>query len=274
MAAPERGTPVAELHISWDGTASGLAEHRLSLGEFGQPLTLLLTALRRIATQMVQTAVEGEHPKVGRFTQTARQLDIEIVNIAQSSAGIDAVVVFHPDPTQTLPLFGGLVERAANDLLDSIERESKGEAANGAVRTYLRSLPPGVNRQQYIFRENGKEHRVDIGDMKIAEIIGDLPLLEKFEGNVIGVGFDPGRNEVRIRTENIASTSLATTPEAVETALRLRHDTVRVLGVRQGTRARLLNIQRASEPPFRLTEDGVEEHIFKRWGGLLERLAK
>ncbi len=269
----------AELKVHWNGTAPGLAEHRLSIGAFGQPLSNLLIALRRIATQMVNTAIEGEYPKVGRLSKIASQLDIEIANIAQNSSGVDAIVMLRMDPAQTPPLFddlvSDLVDRATVELLDSIERESKGQASNSAVRTYLKSLPPGVSRQTYAFSDNGKVSKtIDIGDLKFVELLADLPILEGMEGNIIGVGFDPGKNEIRIRTETIIGVSLSADPDTVDKALALRHEKVRTLAVRQGSRIRALSLKKASEPRFKLTDEAIEEHIFKRWQVLLARLAK
>src|SRR2546428_14159286 len=101
-----------QLKIRWDGDVPGLAEHRLSVAEFGRSLTLLLTALRRIATQIVGTAVAAEQPKRGgRFANLARQMDIEVVKIEGNSSGFDAIVSFYPPPNE-MQLFADLVDRA------------------------------------------------------------------------------------------------------------------------------------------------------------------
>jgi hypothetical protein len=67
-------TVPTELKIEWEGVAPGLADKRLSLSAFGEPLTILLAALRRIASNLVGDALEEKN--VGRFTNAARQLDI------------------------------------------------------------------------------------------------------------------------------------------------------------------------------------------------------
>jgi hypothetical protein len=120
-----------QLRIGWDGDVPGIAEHRLSLASFGEPLALLLAALRRIATQMVSTAVE--RPKFGRFADLARLLDIEVTAIEGNSTGIDAVVSF-AQPPNMLPLFGDVAERAVSQLLDTIKLESDGTVRDSAVR--------------------------------------------------------------------------------------------------------------------------------------------
>src|SRR5947209_608331 len=141
-----------ELEIHFDGDAPGIAEHRLSVSAFGPALNQLLNALRRIATQMVSSAMEGEQPKVGRFADPARNLDIEITKVDGNSLGISTVVSFRqppPPPQASLPLWNDLPERAGKELLDAIERESNGQLANTAVRTYLSLLPSGVRHQKY-----------------------------------------------------------------------------------------------------------------------------
>jgi hypothetical protein len=266
-------TAKTQLRIRWDGDVPGLAEHRLSLASFGEPLSLLLAALRRIATQMVSTAVEAERPKFGRFANLARQLDIEVIGIEGNSTGIDAVVSFE-HPPDVLPFFGDLADRAVIELLDSIEEESKGGVRNSSVRKYLHSLPLGVHKQLYELHENGRVKKsIDVGDLEFTDVPSFLPSLVEVEGSVVGVGFEPGRTEVRIKTEAIAP-SLDATDEQVESALQMRKARVRALGVHDGKRARLLKIARARDPKFKVTPEAIEEHIFKRWAGVFEKLSK
>jgi hypothetical protein len=263
-----------ELKIRWDGDVPGMAEHRLSVGGFGAALSLLVTALRRIATQMVSTAVESEYSRRGgRFAEVARQIDIEIIDIAKESNGFDAIVSFQPSEG-LLASFRDLPERAMLELFNSIERESKGQAANGSVRKYLRALPDGVRRQRYEFHENGitKGH-VEIGDVRLAELPEDLASLREYEGNIVGVGFEPGKPEVRVKTES-ATASLDATNEQVEMALNMKKEKVRVLGVNDDKRTRLLNIVDVRKPRRKVSDEAIEEHIFKRWSGVFARLAK
>ena len=198
-----------QLRVRWDGDAPGIADHRLSLATFGVPLELLLAALRRIATQMVGAALENEQPKTGRFATLARGLDIELTQIEGNSTGFDAVVSF-AHPPEELPLFYDLPDRATIELLDSIEYESKGVARHGAVRKYLQSIPRGIHKQYYELHDNGTtKRRVEIGDVNLTEIPLDLPFLLGIEGNVVGVGFDPGRNEVRVKPDGGSTASLS-----------------------------------------------------------------
>jgi hypothetical protein len=263
----------SEIRIRWDGDVPGVAEHRLSLAAFGEPLNQLLLALRRIATQMVSTAVEHERPKSGRFANLARQLDIEITSIVGDSTGFDGQVAFYQPPDE-LALFADLPERAVTELLDSIDRESKGYAANWAVRKYLSTLPTAIHKQTYELHENGTvKKRVEIGDVKLAEVPEEFPSLREIDGSIVGVGFEPGRSEVRMRGET-ATTNFDATDDQVEAALAIRKEPTRALGVYDGKRARLLRIGPSSQPRFRVSNEAIEEHIFNRWSAVFARLAK
>jgi hypothetical protein len=262
----------SELKIRWDGDVPGIAEQRLSLAAFAEPLNLLLIALRRIATQMVSSAMEGEHPKSGRLTNIARLIDIELVDIAKQSSGTDAFVVFH-NPPEELNLWWDIPSRATVELLEAIDIESKGQIRNSAVRNYLRSLPPGLHHQVYEYTNGAATKRVEVGDIRLTDLPPDLPVLRKMEGNIVGVGFEPGKNEVRIKTETM-TTPLTATAEAVDRALELRHDKVRTMSVHIASRARLISLKRSSDPEFKFSPEAVQEHIFKRWDPLLARLAK
>lgn len=274
MAEQVKTATKTQLRIRWDGDAPGIAEHRLSLSSFGVPLELLLAALKRIATQMVKAALDSEKPRVGRFADLARSLDIELVNIEGNSTGFDAVVSF-THPPDMLPLFMDLPERATIELLDSIDDERKGIARHGAVRNYLHSLPDGIHKQMYELHDNGvTKKKVEFGDIDFIELPIDLPMLVEIQGDVVGVGFDPGRNEVRVKPESGSVSSFSSTAEDVDTALRLRHEKIRTLAIREETRAKLLSLRRASEPRFQRDVASVDEHIFKKWNGLLRRLSR
>jgi len=263
-----------QLKIVWEGSAPGLVEHRLSIGAFGGPLTLLLAAVRRIASNKVSMATDEK--LTGRFADTARQLDIQISDLVEGSSGITGVCTFDPLPgVDTLLFFRELVEETTVTLLDALEAESKGHLRNTSVRKYLRSLPPGVARQTYTLHDNGRQVHdpVVIESMELQDLPEDLPYFQQVTGNVVGVGFEPGRTEVRIKAEDEQPITLAATPAQVETALELRHSAVEVLAV-AGKQSRLLRVQPAGTPPFQITPDYIEKHIFQRWDELLRRLAE
>jgi hypothetical protein len=262
-----------EIKIRWDGEVRGIADRRLSLAAFGEPLTQLLAALRRIANQMVTQAVEPERPASGRFANLARQVDIEITSIQGGSAGFDGIVTFAQPPNE-LPLFADLAERASMTLLDSIIRETEGRPTNWPVRSYLNSLPPGITKQTYDLYEGGtlRKH-VEIGNVTLAEVPEEFPFLREIDGHIVGVGFEPGKPEVRIKGD-AAIAIFGANAEQVEAALAIRHDAVRVFGVHAGKHSRLLRIGKSSDPRFVATPQAIEEHIFQKWEGLFARLAK
>ncbi|MGA1986295.1 MAG: hypothetical protein ABSG72_08495 [Candidatus Sulfotelmatobacter sp.] len=266
-----------ELDIHYEGTAPGVAEHRLSLGAFGPALNQLVFALRRIATQLVKNAVEGEHPKTGRFADPARNLDIEIVKIDGNSLGLATRVAFHdlPQAQPNLPLWADLPERAGSELLDALDRESKGQLSNSAVRKYFAELPDGISRQSYNFHLNGRSiRRVDIGQVQLTTLPVGLAYLRKAEGDIVGVGFDPGRNEVRVKPESGNLAVLGSASEQVDGALEMRHSKVRTLSVQTVKGVRLISLRRASDPAFKFDPETATRQIFTRWDKVLKKLAK
>jgi hypothetical protein len=264
---------VSELKITWDGTVPGLSEHRISIDAFGNALPLLLIALRRIAHQMVSEATEGDRMPRGRLANAAKNLDIEIGSVKQNSSGVDALITFRNPPPQ-IDMFATLAERATVGLLDAIEMESSGKPANASVRNYLRALPEGMNRQLYEFFEDGTiRKRAEVGKLILAELPPDLPLLRTIEANIIGVGFEPGRNEVRVRTDTNPFMTLAAASEDVDKSLQMRHEKVRAILV-EAKKSRLIGIRRASDPKFQFNAETARKHIFEKWGNVLKALAK
>ncbi len=271
-----------QLKIKWEGTAPGLANQRLSLSAFGRPLNTLLSALRRIATNIVGQALDETKASAGRFTNEARQLDIEIVDLVRESSGIDSVVSLNAPVGESFPLFGDLAEDAVRNLLEAIDLERRGTARNARVRAYLQALPPGITRQTYQLHQNGTLlKQVSFSSVDLPLLPADLPYLCEYIGRIVGVGFEPGRTEVRVRTEEEAHetgpakpprvATLAATSKQVDTALELRHSQVRAIAVCHGDERRLLILQDVSLP---LRCSSRETIVFERWRGLLERLAK
>jgi hypothetical protein len=97
-----------------------------------------------------------------------------------------------------------------------------------------------------------------------------LPYLAEYIGQVVGIGFEPGKSEVRIKTDTTTVTVDATADQANK-ALELRHSSVRVVAVIQGKTARLLMLQDAHAPINRATREAA---IFARWDGVLRKLAQ
>lgn len=259
------------LSVKWEGDAPGLMESRLSLSAFGEALTYLLSALRRIATNIVSEAIGDRQASVGRFTKEARQLDIEITSLLKNSSGFDSLVTLSTPLGENLQLYADLPEKASKVLLGAIEAESQGLLTNAIVRRYLESLPSGIRQQTYqLYRDGDALQIVSFGPMSLAQIPAHVPYLAEYVGRIVGVGFEPGRPEVRLKTD--ATTEiLAATPQQVETALELRHDSVRAIVVIQDGLQRVLILQHADASIHRSTRESA---IFDRWDSVLRRLAQ
>jgi hypothetical protein len=100
-----------------------------------------------------------------------------------------------------------------------------------------------------------------------------LPFLTEVTGNVIGVGFDPGRHFIRIKSSDVSGTetTFQATAEQVDFALEHRSEYVRVLALAAVGSKRVLRIQPALDNRVRLDR---ESYVFTKWRGVLAELAK
>lgn len=263
-----------DLEIRFDGNVPGLAEHRLSIGSFAKPLKLLLTAARRTANNMIRESGERKEAGVGRLLAEADQIDIQIASLSEGSTIPSCVVTAIPALSQQSNLYAEtLAEDAIDRLLSHIERESEGIPRSKWVREYLRELPFGLTSQDYILRVDGIVKReVHVGLMSISSLLTETPYLKQIVGKVIGVGFEPGRHVVKIKSSDAdgAETTLTATKKQVDTALEIRSSQVRIVAVVSAGTQRLLRIQEARETPVKLQDS----HIFVKWEELLGRLAQ
>ena len=262
-----------ELKIKWDGDVVGLAEHRLSIGAFGLPLYKLLMAIRRAASNIVRDAVDMREVSVGRFASDADRIDIEIQSLVTGSSGIQGLVEMqYPPPGMQIPFpFDKLPEQATDRILDAIDKEIRGTLSNKGVRSYLESLPHGITKQEYAMSVDGEVKRlVSFGIPSLPEPITELPHLAEMLGKVIGVGFEPGRNWVRIQGDT-GEVTLNAEAASVDIALEMRNSDVRALYVSSGDHRRLLRMTRPDEPRKRLDVDKV---VFRKWHSVLEALAQ
>jgi hypothetical protein len=259
-----------ELKIRWQGVAPGLEEKRLSLGAFADPLAKLLASLRRIATNIISQAFDDRRA-TGRFANAARQLDIEITNLIKESSGFDSVITVTTPFGDTLPLLD-LGESAGKSLLEALDAESRGIATNANVRNYLRSLPGGIVRQDYSLHRNGTVLKhVSFGEAALPELPPDLPYIAHFIGDIVGVGFEPGRSEVRIKVDSGTTLTFVANSRQVEQALNLRHVKIQAVTVATAGSHRLLILQPADAPIATSTR---EEAVYNRWQTVLKRLAQ
>lgn len=263
------------LKIIWDGETKGLNEHRLSVDAFGQTLVRLLPLLRRIASGIVTKALETERTLKGRYAEAARHIDIEIAKIEDNCSGISALITFSPPFPVQANFLGDLDERAAIEFCESVEWESKGIPKDSNVRDWLAHLPTGINYQKYnVEDESGKPLRETIiTDVQLAEAPSLLPSLAEYTGQVVALGLEPGKSEIRLKKADGHTVTLLATKEQVMAAWELRESKVRVLAVQSGER-KLLSIQKDDAPEFVATDELVEQHVFQKWGEVLRRLAQ
>lgn len=266
-----------KLNIVWDGNVKGLAEHRVSVSAFGSSINILTQVLRRIASDIVKNAIpNSERSLQGNYASQAKNIDIEIETIEVGSAGLGAFVTFTPPVPFQLSMMGDLDQRAALEFVDSVEKESKGIWQDKGVRKFLLSLPSGLTKQKYsVSDESGKLLRepVEITSLHLAEMPKSAPVLCRHYGNIIAIGFEPGRTEIKLKRTDGRVVSLGATKEQVMTAWSLRDSNVKVLSVLTGIH-RLLKLEEAEAKDFETTPEKVKTHIFGRWDELLRRLAQ
>src|SRR5688500_9345942 len=88
-------SPVAtKIVIVWDGDVPGLADRRLSLGSFERALKGLLTAIRRIASDLEVKATNPRDHARGRLAREAQNLDVQLSELrGNSPVTVTATVV-------------------------------------------------------------------------------------------------------------------------------------------------------------------------------------
>lgn len=267
-----------QIKIYWDGDAPGVAEHRLSVSAFGPALRALWVAARRIASGIVKDALERTESgaRGGRIADEAKRIDLELVSIDGGSLAPTLTLRMRPPALakgETAPLFEDLPVRTAERLLDALDAETHGKAASFAVRKYLRVLPGGLTVQRYEASTNGRLlRRVDVGLVALPAEPVPAPYLMQLEGEVVGVGFEAERPEVRILMGTKRYNCTATLRQ-VDQGIALRGKVVRAL-VLAGTESRLLWIRSADELGPCADVRKREDYIFEAWAGTLARLAK
>lgn len=259
----------AQLEIVWDGSVRGLSEHRVSLAAFGPAMTQLLAATRRIASQLIQNAHEASDK--GRLVKAATHIDIELARVKEGSSGFESVLTFDAPGGQAV-MFDRFVEDVGTELMDCIEYEARGVYKNAAVRRYLAYLPEGLTKQTYRLQKDGREIRsFEIGEMKLPEEVSSQPLvLLQALGSVIGIGFEPGRPEVRVKGDGVTVTATANDKQ-IEKAIHFRGSEVFALAVASPEGTRLISLKTAEEREERRNK--ATEAIFEKWRGAFEALA-
>ena len=266
--------------LRFEGETPSLKAHRLSIAEFAEPLRQLLVAYRRIASALISEAVgDPEYGKAGgKYAEQAKIIDLEIDQLRhESPVEVDLVCRVSTPPSATYPLFqNGLLVRAGQVLIRSLDAEGKGELQNAAVRKFLKSLPENIKKQDYeLWQGDQKVDATTISDLNLSVLpdIPFLPYLERITGTIVGVGFEPGPSEVRIR-DGVSTTVLSATPAQVEASLSLRGEPIIAMVVRRGGTARLIWIRHQNNPIPSLSHDDTIKYVSERWDGVLKRLGQ
>ena len=266
-----------KIELRFEGDAPGLAEGRLSLGAFLPALGELLTALRRIGSNIIVDATgDPDHGgKGGRIHKQAEVLDLEIGEVSHNCLLIDTTTTARPKIGESRSLFDDLPERAGDELLASIEAESAGRQRNHRVRQYLDALPRGISEQRYRLLVNGAEKRVvTVGLVKPAEVSAVLPGLRDFVARASGVIFDGTQPQIRLTDSDGGHKWHRASAAHVQTVLSNRDQALRVLvlyGAEQSSR-----ILRLAVGDQQLPVPGPEakrRRLFVDWDGVLRRLA-
>ena len=260
------------LNLVLEGNAPGLPEHALSISAFGTALFRLVGALQRIGSGLVKDAAgENYGARGGRQTLAGRSIDVELVSLQWNSPlNIGMRVVERPVAGVNLNLFDDFTARTTDRFLEAVEAESKGRPYNMLVRRFLAAIPPEVTSQSY-FADTGK--RVTVRTVELPEILPPLPYLVELTGAVVGLAFEPGKPEVKIKTADGTTFTCSATNAQVEEALVYRGAAVRLFALR-GHKNRVLAIGPVDKPFSAPSADAREEYLFAMWGDLLKRLAE
>ena len=258
-----------ELRIAYDGTEPGLAEHRLSLSSFVEPLKHLLTAVQRTGSAILKATVDDPDygGRGGKLARGAELLDLELVAIERGSAMPMFQAVVRDDPrVEQLALAGvnDLASRVVEKFVRDVEAERNGTSQNASVRRYLKSIPAGVTRQKYTAVADGVVMReAEFSSTKLVEPPSSLPRLVRITGRVTAVGFEPGSPFVVIKRES-TSRRYSAEPAMVERAIGLRAEQVTAAVLENPEGPRLLWVRAATDAspdvPFGATADLVQAY--------------
>src|SRR5262249_7133345 len=116
-----------EFHILFDGEATGLAAHRLSLVSFHRPLGFLLAAFRRTADQVAsasQARQEGRH----RFGVYGQKLDLQLYGVADGCVQLAFKCVVATQDEVEESVTEGIIRETVARVITKIEREAKGQS--------------------------------------------------------------------------------------------------------------------------------------------------
>lgn len=266
-----------EFRIRFDGNASGLAEHRLSIAEFGPAMVKLLAAVRLAA----QEAAGGKANANQRYkaSKIGKQFDLQLATITDGCVNLSFLIVpfaIGSGIDAVSDDFNRVAEKTAELVVRDLDAEwnSTSPTGNLAVRRFFESLPAGVQQQEYGAYSGGRLIRKtelvarESNDMARVEV----PRLADIQGRIFGVRFDPPRIDIRDAAGAIHR--CRSTSNLIQTALDLRENPVaaKVLVRRDGVR--LLILRGAGARVFVPTANERRKHLYTKWDGTLRKLAE
>jgi len=259
-----------ELDIVWDGTAPGLAEHELSVSALEKPLKLLLSAIRRVASNVIAGNSAGGTG--GRYAGGAGDIDLRIQAVGHGCLDLSTSVVFpERGQLQLVDDDRSVEEETMKVLFEAIDAERRGISRSTHVQKFLRSLV-GVERQQYTARHAGRIiGELSFGTTSLPPEPESHPFLAQYTGKIAGVIFGP-KAEVRVQSA-AGSIRLQATDTQIERALELRGEQVRIRAINSDGVLRLISLD-IDSPPESLSVERARAHVLTRWSHTLERLAQ
>jgi hypothetical protein len=231
-----------ELRITYEGSAPGLAAHRLSLSAFSEALGRLAFAVQRTASALLSP----DSAERGALAAEARLIDVELAGLEHNcvTLRLECVARQHDEPVEGVEK---LAESAVLKLLDDIKAEAEEIPRSAAARRYLHALPGGVERQRYqAFKGGALLYEFECGALAFSPEV-QLPRLVQIRGSVIGAKFPPAQESVSIKSGD-QTVHVMTDAAGIDRALALRGRIVRVAALMADESNRLLWIRADSGP--------------------------
>ncbi|MEZ5397756.1 MAG: hypothetical protein R2724_33985 [Bryobacterales bacterium] len=263
------------MKIVFDGEEPGLAEHRLSLSSFAQPLGNLLKALQRTASAILASALEDPEygARGGNYAAEAKLLDLELVSVEGGCVSPTFVCTSRPGAQLVLGL-EDLSKRAIQKLLRDIDSERQGRLASVAARKYLASLPKGVRSQRYTATADGElVAEVQFVEANLLDVTVGPARLIRLRGSIVSLGFEPGMTYVSIKSDSHGTVKCTATSEQVEHAVSLRNQSI-VAAVHENQKCVLIWLRDAAKDVPRVPVDATIDHLRDRWSETLRVLAQ
>lgn len=254
-----------ELRVLFDGPDFGLPDHRLSLSTFATPLSNLLSAVQRTASQILTAAQDNPEYGVrgGKLAADAKLLDLELAQVHEGCAEPRFVITTGPGRSGQLTMLEDLAASTVEQLVRDIETEARGVPRNAAARRFLKSLPTGLTRQRYTASAHGKVlYTADFGSAALPEPGPLLGQLLRKRAKLIGVGFEP--TTVRLRFDARQLTLHAST-EQIDRALEHRYSDVLAAFVDDGDKSRLIWIRSVVESAAPVPLKATVDHLRESW---------